>query len=272
MKKEEFGNLIFIPAIYSAGISLAIFEAIQELHKFNNNSQFMIFSLAIFVIIIAEILVNYIIRSKAVVINMDFTDEVNEVAHLFNKIVIPLALYASIIGFGYYNLGSNVLGIVLALTFILFFILFINIRAFFQNKIDVESKTHFVYDFFKFIIFFLGADVIINFSSDSFPKLAIGLFTLSFVLELLLITRQKHILRRYYLYAFIASLVEVSACQGLILLNRLNSLQIALCLVFIFYLSLAIIQHAITRTLTRSVIIEYVLVLLIALSILLGVS
>jgi len=270
--KNQFGNYILIPAIYSAGITLAIYAAIQELHKFNNGSQFLIFTAAIFIIIISEIIINYIARSNKVVLNMDFNDEINELSHLFNKIVLPLALYASIIGFGYYNLSSNVLNIVLVLTFVLFFILFVNIRSFFKDSLDLESKTHFVYDFFKFIIFFLGVDVILNYSQLNVQQAFGGVLALSMGLHLLFLIRQKYAFKRHYLFAIIGSVVIAESASLLVAPNKYNQLQISLCIVFIFYLSLAIIQHAINRTLTRSVIFEYFLVLLIALSILLGVS
>jgi len=270
--KKGFGNFILIPTIYSAGITLAIYAAIQELHKFNNSSQFYVFSAAIFIIIISEIIINYIARSKTVVINMDFSDEINELSHLFNKIVLPIALYISIIGFGYYNLSSNILTIVLILTFVLFFILFINIRSFFKDSLNLESKTHFVYDFFKFIIFFLGVDVIVNYSQGNAQQVFGGVLALCMVLHLLLIVRQKFAQKRHYLMAIIGSIVIAESSTLLVAANRYNQLQISLCVVFIFYLSLAIIQHAISRTLTKSVLFEYLLILLIAVSILLGVS
>ncbi|MFS8130647.1 MAG: hypothetical protein ACMG57_01570 [Candidatus Dojkabacteria bacterium] len=270
--KKEFGNFILIPAIYSAGITLAIYAAIQELHKFNNSSQFLIFTAAIFIIIISEIIINYIARSKKVVLNMNFSDDINEISHLFNKIVLPLALYAFIIGFGYYNLSSTILNIVLVLTFVLFFILFVNIRSFFKDALSIESKTHFVYDFFKFIIFFLGVDVIVNYSKGNAIEAFGGVLALSLSLHLLLLIRQKLSQRRFYLYGILGSIIIATSTSILVSFNRYNQLQISLCIIFIFYLSLAIIQHAISRTLTRSVLFEYLLVLLIALSILLGVS
>ncbi|MEO6728597.1 MAG: hypothetical protein ABIM99_01620 [Candidatus Dojkabacteria bacterium] len=270
--RKDLGNFIFIPAIYSAGITLAIYAAIQELHKFNNSSQFFVFSAAIITIIISEIIINYIARSKTVVLNMDFSDDINELSHLFNKIILPLGLYISIIGFGYYNLSSNILTIILILTFVLFFVLFVNIRSFFKNSLDLESKTHFVYDFFKFIIFFLGGDVIVNYSQGNVQQVFGGVLALSAILHLLLLIRQKFAFNRHYILAIIGSIIIAESASLLVAANKYNQLQISLCIIFIFYLSLAIIQHAINRTLTRSVLFEYLLVLLIALSILLGVS
>lgn len=270
--KKDLGSIILIPAIYAAGITLAIYAAIQELHKFNNNSQFLVFSAAIIIIIIAEIIINYIERSKKVVLNMDFNDDINELSHLFNKIVIPVALYITIIGFGYYNLSSNVLSIVLLLTFGMFFILFINIRSFFKNSLELESKTHFVYDFFKFIIFFLGVNVIVNYSQGNTQQVFGGVLALALTLHLLLLVRQKFAKRRYYLLAIIGSIIIAESTSILVSLDRYNQLQISICIIFVFYLSLAIIQHAISRTLTRSILLEYFLILMIAISILLGVS
>lgn len=270
--KKDIGNFFIIPAIYSTGITLAIYAAIQELHKFNNNSQFYLFSAAILVIIISEIIINYIARSKTVVLNMDFNDEINEISHLFNKVILPIALYIFLIGFGYYNLSSNILGIILIFTFVLFFILFVNIRSFFQDSLDLESKTHFVYDFFKFIIFFLGVDVIINFSEGNATKIFGGVLALSLTLHLLLLIRQKFVFAKHYIFGIIGSIIIAEGTSILVSFNKYNQLQISLCIIFFFYLSLAIIQHAVNRTLNRSVLIEYGLVLLIAISILLGVS
>jgi len=51
-----------------------------------------------------------------------------------------------------------------------------------------------------------------------------------------------------------------------------NSLEISLIILFLFYLTTAIIHHSIMKTLTKGVLLEYIIVILLVLAITYGVS
>lgn len=275
MDKDNFINTYFPSLVYAIGITLGINAALEELHKKQNFTLFLVLSISILLILILEIVINFLVKNKKVEIDLDFDNEINEAAEFFNKVLLPVFLFISIIGFGFYNLDSALLNISTGIIFICFFVLFINIRAFFQNNLTLESKTHFVYDFFKLLIFFFSANTL-SYLYKELPFINGVLFILmvgiSFILLALMVWRIQIFGRQLLVSTFIVSLFIGIAYSALNRFLTINPFQVSLALVFLFYIIIAIIQHKLTNTLKRDVIVEYSLVILIAIAILLGLS
>ncbi len=268
--KRNFKSLF-----YSLSLTFGIYIALQEIHELKNTYRFILFSALVFFIYLAEVYSNWISKKRKVELNLDFNDEVNELSHLFHKIVLPAGLYCSLVGFGYYNIQSSSLLMLLGVVFITFFILFINIRAFFEAKTRVEDKTHYVYDLIKFLIFFSLVNVFSN-ASNNFPTnvaiYAMGVMITTFTLLALMLWRFD----KFHLYSAIYGLI-VSTFIGIIFLlyhadRVVNSLQISLGLFFVFYLTSAVIHHLIMKTFTKGVLLEYFLVILIVIAITYGIA
>ncbi len=260
---------------YAFSMTVGIFVAQQELHQNKNMAGFIIFSIALFLIYIAEIISHWYYKNSKVQINLNINDDVNEVSHFFHKIMLPILLFISFIGFAYYNFEDSSLLIVLGFIFIAFFILFINIRAFFEHKLSIENKTHYIYDIIKFLIFFSTINFISNtVRNEPHYILIYSLLAgaLTFMLFILMLIRTKGFRLDYLFYAAIAS-----AFIGLIFFlfhngREVNALQAALGLLSVFYLSAALIHHRIMKTLTRDVMFEYLIVILLVLVITYGIA
>ncbi len=263
------------PAFYSLSLTLGIFIALQEIHENKNYTRFIIFSLLILFIYLAELYSHWKSKKTKIELNMDFGDEVNELSQTFHKIIMPAGLYLSIIGFGFYNIRSSSIFIVLCIVFITFFILFLNIRAFFEAKTRVEDKTHYVYDLIKFIIFYCLIDVFSN-ASNNFPA-NISLYAVCVVgVTLTLITLMLWRLEKVYLYSLLYGFI-VSLFMGIVFLlyhaeRVVNSLQISLGLLVVFYLTSAVIHHLLMKTFTKGVLFEYLLIIAIVIGITYGIA
>lgn len=260
---------------YSLSVTLGIYIALQELHQNQSINRFILFSLLVLFIYVVEIFSHWRTKSSKVEINLDFDDEINELSHLFHKLILPIGLYFSIVGFGFYNLRSSSLIFLLIAVFVTFFILFVNIRAFFDHKLRAQDKTHYVYDLIKFLIFFCLADVFSNAANnftDNLVLYAASMIAVTFSLIVLMLWRYDKVHLYSLVYGSIAS-VFIGIIFFLYHIDRVvNSLQISLGLFFIFYLTSAIIHHLVMKTFSRGVLTEYVLVILIVIAVTYGIA
>lgn len=261
--------------IYALGITIGIFISIQELHKFNNVERFLVFSSLIFIILLLENIIAVLKRNKNVEINLDMNDSVNELWHFFYKFLLPFIYYLCLVAFGYFNLYSNSIYIILIFTFFTLLILFINTKAFFQNIKSMESRTHYVYDLIKFLIFFTSvntfAHIVVNDESTLF-LMTLATISLSFALTMLMVWRVNKLRIRSYFFAIAFSVILGFIFYALNVLGNFNPMQISLGLVFAFYLSVAIIHHALLNTLSKGVVLEYLIILLVVFTVVYGIS
>ena len=176
---------------YAMAITLGIYISVNELHFFQNTYNFIVFSVATFFIYIVELFTSFQNKSRKIQINFDYNDEVNELSEVFHKILLPIFLYLSILGFSYFNIG------VFAISFLINYLMLIRIKML-TNKFVIQSTLN----------------------------------------------------------SAIISLVFLALNLG----SKFNALQIALILIFLFYISTAIIHHTIRKTLTREVFLEYMVV------------
>lgn len=260
---------------YSLAITVGIFISIQELYLYNNITNFVAFSIAILLIYTLELFTSYQNKSSKVELNLDINDDVNELSHLFHKIILPVILYLAIVGFGYYNYSSSFLLIILGITFLIFMILFVNTKAFLQNKISVEHKTHYVYDIIKILTFFLLINTLSNAyrsSERSLIYFTILSIAVTFIILLLMLWRIEKIRKKTILYSLFAASLIGLIFQGLHSFLTLNPLQLSLSMIFLFYILSAIIHHRLMGTLTRSVLMEYGIVIFLVLAITYGIT
>ncbi len=259
---------------YAFAFTTGIYISLQELHTYQHTDRFYIFTFLLLIIYLSEIFVNYLKKNRKVEINLDIHDDVNELSEVFHKIILPGILYASFIGFGYYNISSILMGIMLIFVFGIFYVLFINIKNFFQHDLTAETRTHYIYDVIKFLIFFNIVNTLANTYRESRSNLNLYVLLialLSFIILTLMAWRAKKLHRYAILYTSLSSIV-ISGSYYLITLGQFSPLQISLSLIFLFYLAAGIIHHRLNNTLTREVLIEYLIVLLIVLGITLGIS
>lgn len=225
-------------------------------------------------IIVSDLFINYVRRNRKIELNLNINDKVNELLLFINNFVLPISLFIGYIGFIHYNIVNYINLPLIIINIVVFTILFTNIRAFFLYEKTAESKTHFVYDIIKFLIFFYITNILSHLSLyyDIVLPYAIALLVITFSLILLMMWKLNKV--------HIASLVlaiggSIFITIFFVVVQRFlftNSLQISLALLFIFYITTAIIHHVILKTLRRSVLLEYFAVMLVVLAVLYGIN
>lgn len=261
--------------LYALAITVGIYIAVVELHFFKNTENFYIFTTFVAFIYLVELLTSYLKKSRKIQFNLNIHDDINELSELFHKILLPIFLYLSIVGFANYNLNEGLLLLVLLVTFISFFTLIHNTKMFLSRKTEEEHKTHYVYDVIKFLIFFLLTNTLVNFYRSSLFNpilLSLLLSFLSFSVITLMLWRIKQFFRKSAIYSIITSGLLGLIFYGLILNSNFNPLQISGLLILIFYISTAIIHHKTMNTLSRSVVLEYFSVVLMLAVIIYGIA
>jgi len=248
---------------YASAITVGIFISVNELHFFQNTYNFIVFGLATLFIYLIELFTSFENKSRKIQINLNLQDEVNELSEVFHKIILPILLYISILGFSYFNITSASIYIILILTLFSFYVLILNTKLFLEYQVKEEHKTHYIYDIIKFLIFFLAINTFANlykFTEANILIFATGSFLLSFMIMYLMIIRIKQISKTSIFRAITFSAVIGFCFLILNMLSRFNPLQISLVLIFLFYISTAIIHHSIRGSLTKEVVLEYALV------------
>ncbi|BCX14064.1 MAG: hypothetical protein KatS3mg085_596 [Candidatus Dojkabacteria bacterium] len=258
---------------YAVSLSLGAYIAIESLVKFGDIKNFIGFSLALLGIFILEI---YITWQRNVLINNERLDKKlieYELIHIIHKIFLPILLYLAIVGYGYYNFYLLHMKLILFMSFVTNFLLFVNIKAFFEHKSKIEQSTNFVFDFIKFVIYWALVDVIYNFSlqlefQKAFITFSVFLLT-TIVVELFAIrTSPRHLFSFYYgvgsgVFNAILSLILVST-------SELNGFEFSVILTLSFYLIISTLYHFTKKNLSYYIVFEYVLVLASVIAIILG--
>ncbi len=210
-------------------------------------------------------------RSKKLALNLIFDDEINELGVIVNKIVTPFLLYFTVLAYMHFNVTKNVMLPVMLGLFVIFMLYFINIKSFFSKKERREQSTDIVFDLIKFLIFFMGIDVITNlFVNEELDhlKTIFVCFLLNILLSLLMVFRLKNIKLKYVLAVLLISLIL--NIFYLILLNQLyiNITIVAFVMLTLFYLLHGLFFSYIFKKLNKETFIEFGGIIILVFSIL----
>jgi hypothetical protein len=186
--------------------------------------------------------------------------------------VLPLIAYVGFIGFIYTNNQTSLSLIYFSVSFLIFSLLFINVRAYYQDKFKLEQQTHIVYDLIKIFLFFTIIDSLLNLSSQydfNFFVVAGLVFTTSSLLTLLILLRHKHLGYFNLVLVLLSGLAIGYLTSALQALLDTKTLIASFYSTLIFYIFNAILHHDLERTLRFNVVLEYSLVAAICFFILL---
>lgn len=260
---------------YSLSLTIGIYISLQELHEFGNRNNFLTFSVIIFVIYVIEIFVSW----QSNQIKHDKTLDIKEVEKdlLFsvNKLFLPIALYISLVGFGYYNFKNSILLPILTFTFICFFLLFTNIKAYFEKRKKAESNTQYVYDIIKFLIFFTTINVFVNIVNNNQDLLwpsTLYTFLVTALLNSLILWKVEKLRFKVIIPSILTSVIISLLFASLSYIDSFNQLEATLVLTVVFYIFIAGIHHIVHKTLTASLASEYILIVLVIISIAYGIN
>lgn len=193
--------------------------------------------------------------------------------HNIHHKLFPSLTYFALVGFLYFNHQTSVELIFLGIVFIVYSLLFTNIRAYFEDKYKLEEVTHSVYDILSLIIVFALSNSIShiywingqNLLTIILNVLLLG--TMSFVILLRL-----HVFRLKYLAATSILAIAYTVLVFFLLAWGLNILLISFLTMLFYYYLIAYLSHLKDRTASVKVLLEYIVVFLIFLVLIYGIS
>jgi hypothetical protein len=262
-------------AFFALSMTSGIYIAISELHRYGNKNNFLTFSIALLAIFLVEIYSNWFYEKNFESSSLVKREERIDLKQLFYIISIPVILYLSLIAYGYYNLSNFSLGFVLLITFFIFLVLFVHVRNFFDHNPRNDSSVTYIFDVAKFLNFFLLTNVLANLLSEHPGNKLLFVFfigVLSFITLTVMLWQQEKLHKITLSYNLISSVLLSLAFFLLNLNNSLNALQTSFAIVLTFYLVVAIIHHKLENTLNKEVLFEYLVVIILILSVSYGIS
>jgi len=187
---------------------------------------------------------------------------------------LPLILFASFNIFIFFN-PINFMTVILFLTiFLSFSILFINIRAYFEDKFKLEMATHFIYVFSVIFGIFSLSNAVLNIASIYDINLIFviaAIFVLVIISFLILFIEKLDLDPVFYLLIIVASLI--STAIAISLFEHFESvLRTSFMLATCFYLFGALIHHKQDGTLQKFVLLEYTIILSLSFVLLYGIK
>ena len=153
------------PIIY--GVLLAAgFVFLANVREIAPDRYYFVWAAIVYLFVLLELFITanhfHIERRKNSKVLYDF--EKHRFVQYTHHVALPSVLYFGFAFFLYFNNLTSSYILIIALTGIVFSILFENIYAFYKHQFSLHQSTNYVYDLISVIAVFLWADVIVNFS------------------------------------------------------------------------------------------------------------
>lgn len=250
-------GLIFMMNIESRSPSIYLFAAI-----------------ALYIIILFEMYyIWFISKEKLRQFDLPLMTEFSRLKQIVHHLLLPTLLYISFIGFIYVNNQISLRIPIILLSFISFLYLFINLRAFYQDKYSLEKKTYWVYDVIEMIIFFILTNFIIAFSSqiqlgEIFIIISVSLLNLTL---LMLNLYQVDQLKFRQILFIVFQTIIFALLISLILTFNFSPLSQNFFFFLCYYFMFGLLTHHLDSSLNLEIILEYISIFLICLAIFFGI-
>ncbi len=260
--------------VHSTFIGLGCILALQLLKESGKNAFWGVIG-GLVLLQLFELYLNWRYATKVLrQIDMPNVNVYNLWGHLLNHILLPILLIITFSGFIYFNDDDLVRIVAIALLSLLHTILFINIRSYYHDEFKSEESTRYVYDLLKLVIFFFGINLILHFQllfsvGTTFISFSVSVFSL--ILGFLLIYRRNQVALKTLLYItvmafFVGTSFMILSVWGIVLLG------INLITFLVFYFGMSLLHNKLERTLTLETFLQYIIMLLLALSLFSGIS
>jgi hypothetical protein len=191
-------------------------------------------------------------------------DNHDKFANLIQHFVLPISLFVSLISFLFFHQYLVVKYVFVAISFFAFWILFANIRAYYEDKFKIEIRTHYIYDLVSILTFFGLIDSFsnfVNYTSTNLILYYLGLSLIIVVFYALVIIRLRIFdIRNILLAALISNLGFVMVFNAL----NLITLKLSFISTLMYYFFIAYANHHRENTKSMKVFEEYIVLLLIA--------
>lgn len=239
-------------------------------------SLFLIFTLILYLVVLFEMYFTWFIsKEKLKQFNLPLMSSYTKFKEFLHHLVLPSLLLFSLAGFIYFN---NQLGLripLLIISFIVFLSLFVNLRAFYQDKFGLEQSTYYVYDIIEMIIFFSFTNFILHFVeinnlSSLLAVFFIGLLTL--ILLTLNLYQSDNLNLRDFAFILVLTFLMIIISLFLIFFTTFTLIGINFLIFLGYYFLFGLLSHRLDSSLNWTVGLEYLSVFLICLGFLFGIS
>lgn len=268
MKLLKFFKINIRPIIFTIILTFG-FVVLIYIQTFNPPEYFIVGSLVLYLLMLLEFFsVRFWAKRKLEQLNMPMIDQYSHATHLVLHIFLPTLAYWAIAIFIFFDPNPGIWFPFIIFIFFLFLVLFINLRAYYEDKFQLEKSTHYVYDLLKLLIY---AILVFNIYSLAFAY-SINIFILFVLIFLttclmlsLNLVRYNHLNKSFYAYVVINSLIIGIIGTGLYSWSRFNIFEMCLMTFLLFYMSAGVLHHRIKRDLSKEIVAEYVIIALLAL-------
>ncbi len=192
----------------------------------------------------------------------------------FYHSLIPALLLISFSTFVYFNPVTLFIPFILILFFLVISILYINLRAYLEDKFQIEISTHFIYAFAIFFAFFSLTNTVLNLASlHSLPLLIVTMFLLVIYILLYagIFIENLDINIKLLVLSFVSS-VLLTIVAGILFEYYSSILRTSFITTIIFYFTVALTHHKSEGTLSFGIIVEYAAITALSLTMLYGIQ
>ncbi|MFQ5492804.1 MAG: hypothetical protein ACE5DX_01440 [Candidatus Dojkabacteria bacterium] len=191
---------------------------------------------------------------------------------LVHHLVLPSLAYYSLIAYLFFNHQLSLKLLTLALVFVIFAILFTNIRALYEDKYKLEQSTHSIYDAIMILTAFLGTDALLNSLSFIGSPTILILLSVTALLALLgvLVIVRYQLLKPIFVLELVITIILFNIVLYILLSIGLAVFITSFLSTLFFYYILAFLSHLHEGTASKKILIEYVIVFAIMIVVLYG--
>jgi hypothetical protein len=241
-----------------------------------NETVFPLSALILYLIIVFEMFYTWFMsKEKLRQMDLPLVSDYSRFKQILHHLLMPSILYLGIVGFIYFNNQIALHIPLLVIAYILFTALFINLRAFYQDKFQLEKETYFVYDLIELTTFFTTANTLINLVySNSWHKfiIIVGIFILALLILILNLYQFESLTLKPILAVLGMSLLIAVIMTVLLYTSAMTIVALSFMSFLTYYFLFGVLSHKIEGTLSWEVVLEYVAVFVLCLAFLLGVS
>ena len=260
------------PYIYA--LILTIGMTILHTIVVTSSIQKYLFSAALlYLLLLFELIgTKYFVVHKSKQLSLVKGDKKHRRAHIVHHLILPSLLFLSIVSFMIVSAQLNVIALIMIATFVLYSILFTNVRSYYENDNKLEHRTANIYDVVCIISAFLliySLLVLIVNSQLSFVISGLLISEIMIVLGYLTLSRYQLVNNKGLTILVGMLVVYLNVFFFLTNLHVTLMLQ-TISATFIYYYFVVIVSHINDKSFTWKVLIEYlaIFVLLFVLMIL----
>lgn len=269
---HHYFDKYYKPIIFST-ISFLGLIYLEKL-RFSNLNYFITASVIYIVVLFLLLLLDQKNSSKNSIIPLLF-DKYSFISNVSQHFILPIWLVISIIFVMYVNIDKNLVFIYTFLGNLCLLFCFVNIHSFYANNFLIERRTHLIYDFIKIFLFVINSNILLHFyfsKNISEILLYLSFASLTFFLIFLICFRRLYEIKRASISILLGTILMLLLMFWCISVLKLGFVYTNIFSIILFYIISAFIHHELDETLTVSVITEYLLWVLIMISILWGLN